>query len=179
MPMNDNHTPTGNQPEGTPAVPPLTEPTGLPKNARSRRELSNSPNTPSTSPPVPVLDATLDEDDLKLSISVRVTGRTVRFATLEFNKTAYGATRDQRRGIFFQQLEHLLTEVQQAVATKVNTKLDAGKKPDPEKDDDNSQHPSRNGSKRPLLTKKIPPYVGPEGFPEFMRIHIPPELNAE
>ena len=144
---------------------------GVPENGKGR------PSPPAAEQ---ILDENLDDDDIRVSIAVVVHGRTKKFANLKFDRAVYAAMRDDNRGIFFEELDHLLKEIQQAIASKLNRKLDAGRRPDPENDKGNGHQPSANGGEPPLITKPIPLYTQKDDreISEFLRIHRPPAADA-
>ena len=143
--------------------------------------------------PTQVLDAALEENDVRIVISVDVHGRKSQFANLKVEKTVFEGLQDQHRGIFFQALQNVLEEIQQAVGFKLNSKLDAGRQPDKEngyangdyRDEEHPQSgspqtPTANGGRSALMSEKIPPFTQEvdEQLVELLRIHVPPPLDA-
>jgi hypothetical protein len=150
--------------------------------------------TKQQSAPTQILDEALEENDVRIVISVDVHGRKSQFAKLQMDRTVFEGLQDQHRGMFFQALENVLEEIQRAVGFKLNSKLDAGRKPDKEKGYANGDYrgeehlqsgspaptPTGNGGEPPLITKPIPLYSQKDDreISEFLRIHRPSEMNS-
>ena len=74
-------------------------------------------------PKVQIVDATLQEGDLKVRLNVEIHGRSLRIMDGKFETTICGGIDGRNRGILIQSLEALLEHVQRSVATKVNSAL--------------------------------------------------------
>ena len=174
--MNDNNLAT--QPLAETAAPAPSAPAtaAAPINHRRTRELSRQPLiAPQTSPQEPpsaqVTDENLDEGDLQITLTAEVHGRKLKIANCRCGATVYEGIRSHHRTTFFKTMDRLIDELKQGVAIKVNKALPQDPAPaDPKQ--------NGNGGKRPLVTKKIPPYQEPEDeeAPD-LRIHIPVPLD--
>ena len=74
-------------------------------------------------PQVKVIDDTLGERDLKVSMRVKIHGRTVAVLNHTFETTVVDGVAGQNRGIVFQLVEGLLHQIQIVTASKVNDAL--------------------------------------------------------
>jgi hypothetical protein len=202
-PVNESNTPSAMRAQGaTPA--PSTLATRSDANGRRSRSFANrplfaTPKVPAQPAPIPVIDETLGEHDLQISIAVNVHGRSVTFADFNSTKTIYDGLSDCNRGVFFLGLENLLQDIQRAVAIKVNTKLDDDKRSNRQKGNGNGNgggnghysgvdelhseslaRPSTGSvGAQPLTSNALPSFVEMEGvgLPQPLTIHEPPPLD--
>jgi uncharacterized protein YjbI with pentapeptide repeats len=112
---------------GTPNAAPASASSAMRANGNSTKmDLSNVPLLPrhlreaDPTPKVELLNPTLDEADLKLSLNVTINGRTIRIMDCNFSTTACGGLDPKNRGIVFQSIERLADEALQAAAIKLN-----------------------------------------------------------
>ena len=75
--------------------------------------------------PTPILDGTLDKHDIRISITVDVHGRELKFAKLNAERVVPGGIESPKdRWRVLQALENLLKDIQQDVGANINTKLE-------------------------------------------------------
>jgi hypothetical protein len=119
-------------------------------------------------PPVEkVLDENLDEDDLKIAITVTVHGRKAEIMKRAFEKTFYDGLVSTNRGLLFKALRTFLEEeIHQAVAVKINRKVPYVM---PEQ---RSNGPQGKGKSQPGF-EPIPPYISMDESDESS-LHTPP-----
>jgi len=146
-------------------------------NGQTSRDLSEQPNSqvkdiqpeaPSITPVQEVLDETLDEQDLKLQISVRVHGRRLKIMDASFSKTMYDGLENDERGLLFTAIKKFLQEdVYEAIAVKINRKVPFVIPEEPS-----------NGQKQKAKDRSgfepIPPYTGLDEDDEDVKLHITP-----
>ena len=81
------------------------------------------PPKPEVAPSPPVVDAELEDDDLRMTFAVTVQGRTRKIVGAKFDRVLPDGARSQNRHLFFKTLESLLDEMRQTIAIRVNSKL--------------------------------------------------------
>ena len=114
--------------------PPI-EPTSIPAPSSSKQKfVSRRERTlqakawVATSGTRPILDAALDEHDIRMSMIVEVHGREVKFAQFTVERTVLDALNSPKdRWRVLQALENILQEIHQSVGAKMNSKLNATK----------------------------------------------------
>jgi hypothetical protein len=111
-------------------------------------------------------------------------------AECEFDTVIHEALHDEARGRFLERVERVFEEAKQATSIKVNYALPIGQ-PASEPQHNGNGHGSGQGhfqpespfrtadgndGERPLITKKLPPYVepDPDEYQEFLQIHKHP-----
>jgi hypothetical protein len=95
-------------------------------NGSKLRDLQNEPLIPPTpvAEPTPVIiDEELDGDDLRLTINVKVNGRSLKIMNAQFNRIVPDGAQGKHRHVFFQTLASVLDEMRTTVAIKTNSKL--------------------------------------------------------
>ncbi len=95
-------------------------------NGSKARDLQNEPlipPTPVAAPAPAIIDEELDGHDLRMSISVKVTGRSIKIMDAKFNRIVPDGALGKHRHVFFQTLANVLDEMRTAVAIKTNSKL--------------------------------------------------------
>ncbi len=82
---------------------------------------AKQPSAPSTEK---VLDESLDEQDIKVSITLTVHGRKIDIMKRAFEKTFYDAFESPSRGMLFSAIKNFLEqEIYEAIAVKINRKV--------------------------------------------------------
>jgi len=72
-----------------------------------------------------ILDDTLEKHDIRISITVDVHGRELKFAKLNVERVVPGGIQSPKdRWRVLQPLENLLKDIQQDVGANINTKLE-------------------------------------------------------
>jgi len=115
----------------TPAEPSLVDAAGLngqpsPVSVEPSLTSANAadPKEPSTPPVEKILDESLDEQDIKIAISVSVNGRKIDIMKRGFEKTFFDAMESSNRGVLFNSIKQFLDqEIYQAIAVKLNRKV--------------------------------------------------------
>ena len=126
------------------------------------------PKQPSAPPVEKILDETLDEQDLKLEISVRVHGRRIEIMKRAFEKTFYDGLENSERGLLFTAIKKFLQEdVYEAIAVKINRKVPFVIPEEP------SNGQKQKAKDRPGF-EPIPRYTGLDEDDEEIKLHIPP-----
>ena len=132
-------------------------------NGSKARDLQNEPLIPPTpvAAPAPVIDEELDGDDLRLSITVKVNGRSIKIMNAQFNRIVPDGGLGKHRHVFFQTLTNVLDEMRTTVAIKTNSKLPIEPfRKDTKKDWDNNDFIPRDpGSTPQSLTVHTDPPV--------------------
>ena len=95
-------------------------------NGRKLPDFQNEPIIPAkpeVAPSPPVVDAELEDDDLRMTFAVTVQGRTRKIVGAKFDRVLPDGARSQNRHLFFKTLESLLDEMRQTIAIRTNSKL--------------------------------------------------------
>src|SRR6266478_2526151 len=99
-----------------------------PQKPVNRRSLRANPLIMSmgATPMMPtILDDTLEKHDIRISITVDVHGRELKFAKLNVERVVPGGIQSPKdRWRVLEALEHLLKEIQHDVGANINTKLE-------------------------------------------------------
>ncbi len=133
-------------------------------NGSKARDLQNEPlipPTPVVEPTPVIIDEELDCHDLRMSISVKVNGRSIKIMDSKFHRIVPDGARSQNRHVYFQTLASILDEVKLTVAIKTNSKLPIEPfRKDTKKDWDNNDFIPRDpGSTPQSLTVHTDPPV--------------------
>jgi len=136
--------------------------------------VNNGKTQPAKPAPSQIIDESLDEDDLQITLTAEVHGRKLAIGHCRCTATVYDGIRSRNRGTFFQTMERLLGELKQGFAVKANRALPQDPAPQDAK-------PNSNGEKRPLITTPIPRFEGfeDEECPDYLKIHVPRPLDAQ
>ena len=125
------------------------------------------PKQPSAPPAEKILDESLDEQDIKVAITVTVHGRKIDIMNRPFEKTFYDGLESFNRGLLFTGIKKFLEEeIYQAVAVKINRRVPFVVSEKPTFGD------KRIGKDRPGR-QPIPPYTGVLEEDEIC-LHTPP-----
>ena len=123
---------------------------------------------PSAAPVEKVLDESLDEEDIKVSITLTVHGHKIDIMKRAFEKTFYDAFESSNRGMLFSAIKNFLEhDVYEAIAVKINRKVPVTIAETP------TLGEKRNGKHRPGY-EPIPPYTGLDEDDEDIKLHITP-----
>jgi len=126
------------------------------------------PKEPSAPPAEKVLDESLDEQDLKVSITLTVHGHKIDIMKRAFEKTFYDAFESSNRDMLFSAIKNFLEhDIYEAIAVKINRRVHVTIAETP------TMGEKQNGKHRPGY-EPIPAYTGLEEDDEDLKLHIPP-----
>jgi len=129
------------------------------------------PKEPAAPPVEKVLDESLDEQDIKVAITLTVHGRKIDIMKRAFEKTFFDGLEQSNRGMLFSSINQFLEqEVSHAIAAKINRKVPYVM---PAKPSNGQQQQGK------ALRQPIPPYTGYTGEdddPEI-KLHESPSLE--
>jgi hypothetical protein len=125
------------------------------------------PKEPLAQPVEKILDESLDEQDIKVAITVTVHGRKIDIMNRPFEKTFYDGLESFNRGLLFTGIKKFLEEeIYQAVAVKINRKV-------PFVIPEESPLGEKQNGKPRKNWEPIPPYTG-MGEDDEISLHTPP-----
>src|SRR6266852_2252349 len=85
---------------------------------------------PGDPPPAPVLDAALNDDDVRISISVNLYGRSINLMEdCEFTSLICGGLAPENRGILFSMVDRLINGVEEGIGARVNAAVPTRQSP--------------------------------------------------
>jgi|SRR6266704_118705 len=148
------------------AAPPLASVNGkrpgvVPQVPAAEQASSEQPSAP---PVEKVLDESLDEQDIKVSITLTVHGRKIDIMKRAFEKTFYDAFESPSRGMLFSAIKNFLEqEIYEAIAVKINRRVPYVM---PEKPSHGQQQKGK------VVRDLIPPYTGHPGENEEPEISL-------
>ncbi len=120
------------------------------------------PPKPEVAPSPPVVDAELEDDDLRMTFTVTVQGRSRKIAAAKFDRVIPDGVRGENRHVFFKTLESLLDEMRQTIAIRTNSKLPVA----PFAKDD-----KKNWDGKDFIAS------GPGSMPKSLRVHTDPSIE--
>jgi len=134
-------------------------------NGSTSRDFQNEPLIPPKQEAAlssPVIDEELEGADLRMTINVKVHGRSLKIMDATFNRVVPEGGDSKHRHVYFQTLASILDEVKMTVAIKTNSKLPIEPFPKDAKKgwDDNDFIPRDPGSMPASLKPHDDPPIG-------------------